>query len=761
MMETIKDYLVGLGFEVDQKEFHEAQKAIDGLGKLIQSSTAGMAKDFTIAATSITGALMAIAGGVTALVTHIAQADMEYQKFALHMWTSKETAKDLKVALDAMGESMENVAWIPELREQFFELQSEAGKMKTPADAGEQLKQFRALMFEITRFKQEVSYAMEWIGYYLGKYLAGPLGNVKQTLSDLNDKIVTKMPEWTQAVAKVLAMIINVGMAGVRFVKNLYDGFERFFDALPRGMKMAIAAILGVWAVLQMSPIGMTIAGIGFLLVLLEDFFGYIDGRESSQTMAPIWQKLIDWFNTAELTIDSISGGLSDFWELLERSGVISGGLKAISTGFEVIKDVVKNLWQNLKWLYGIFKDIFDELLETGALESVLELFAALLTTVSNLVLGAINLGKHMREFWKEAAGNKAVKTLWNWFKSTLSFTVNMLALLGKGFLGLFDMIGLGMQGKFKEAAERGKKIFTDMSKDADRAVKSVGGPVDGTTTEKIRKSIGINESGNNPNAYNAAGEAYGKYQFQQGTWDAEARRAGRPDLVGVQPNQASEADQDAVAQKYVDRLFAKYGDPEKVAAVWYAGEGYVDGWAAGNPEYDPDTPMDKNSMLVTSSKSDGVPVYPSVRQYAKNMLETMRDYSNSETRVASAEDCKGTNGGSGSDLFSAKDQVNQKNSQPIVQQQDTGGLVYLQNALQSVLAMAQQVAIAPTSLYATQQVPVAGGNYAPSVGNINVYVQGSNASPNDIGVAVRNEVQGLLGNSSALQMRDLSGVIR
>ena len=121
-METIKDYLVGLGFEVDQKEFHEAQKAINDLGKIIQSSTSGMAKDFTIAATSITGALLAIAGGVTALVSHIAQADMEYQKFALHMWTSKETAKDLKVALDAMGESIENVAWIPELREQFFEL---------------------------------------------------------------------------------------------------------------------------------------------------------------------------------------------------------------------------------------------------------------------------------------------------------------------------------------------------------------------------------------------------------------------------------------------------------------------------------------------------------------------------------------------------------------------------------------------------------------------------------------------------------------
>jgi hypothetical protein len=43
-------------------------------------------------------------------------------------------------------------------------------------------------------------------------------------------------------------------------------------------------------------------------------------------------------------------------------------------------------------------------------------------------------------------------------------------------------------------------------------------------------------------------GQWYGAYQFARSTWDAIASQAGRHDLVGVAPNRASVADQDAMA---------------------------------------------------------------------------------------------------------------------------------------------------------------------------------------------------------------------
>jgi Transglycosylase-like domain len=54
-------------------------------------------------------------------------------------------------------------------------------------------------------------------------------------------------------------------------------------------------------------------------------------------------------------------------------------------------------------------------------------------------------------------------------------------------------------------------------------------------------------ESGGNYQAYNPAGY-YGAYQFSQSTWNAAANHAGRGDLVGIDPRNASEYDQDEMA---------------------------------------------------------------------------------------------------------------------------------------------------------------------------------------------------------------------
>ncbi|MCC5951924.1 MAG: transglycosylase family protein [Acidimicrobiia bacterium] len=55
-------------------------------------------------------------------------------------------------------------------------------------------------------------------------------------------------------------------------------------------------------------------------------------------------------------------------------------------------------------------------------------------------------------------------------------------------------------------------------------------------------------ESNGNYSIVDASGTYFGAYQFHQGTWNTTASHAGRPDLIGVPPNQASPADQDQMA---------------------------------------------------------------------------------------------------------------------------------------------------------------------------------------------------------------------
>jgi len=65
-------------------------------------------------------------------------------------------------------------------------------------------------------------------------------------------------------------------------------------------------------------------------------------------------------------------------------------------------------------------------------------------------------------------------------------------------------------------------------------------------------------ESRGNYQAVNPTGTFMGAYQFYQGGWDTFAARIGRDDLVGVPPNMAAPADQDAVALAAYNELGAK-----------------------------------------------------------------------------------------------------------------------------------------------------------------------------------------------------------
>lgn len=65
-------------------------------------------------------------------------------------------------------------------------------------------------------------------------------------------------------------------------------------------------------------------------------------------------------------------------------------------------------------------------------------------------------------------------------------------------------------------------------------------------------------ESRGNYEAVNSTGTFMGAYQFYQGGWDTFAGRIGRHDLVGVAPNHATPADQDAVALAAYNELGAK-----------------------------------------------------------------------------------------------------------------------------------------------------------------------------------------------------------
>ena len=145
-------------------------------------------------------------------------------------------------------------------------------------------------MFEFTRLKQEVSYAMTWVGYYLLKYLNRPLAEAQARFRAFNDSFVRNMASWTEKLARALVYIINIGLHFFDLIKSIITSVYELWNAFPKGVKIAIAALGTLFAFVKMSPFGRMLALVSALFLLIDDYFGHFEGKQA--LFGKYWEKL-------------------------------------------------------------------------------------------------------------------------------------------------------------------------------------------------------------------------------------------------------------------------------------------------------------------------------------------------------------------------------------------------------------------------------------------------------------------------------------
>jgi hypothetical protein len=333
-MGIIKEYLVSLGFEVDDPSYRKINDTINDLSRTVQDHTGGMAANYVKAGGIIAGALASVGVATVGLLRQIADADMEYQKFGLRMFMTRDAAKEMKIATDALGESLDDIAWMPELRERYYDLRRQARGMGTPKEQEKELRYLRDIRFEFTRMKVEATYGMQWIGHHLFKYLSGPITKAREGLKKFNDWIQEHMPEWTEKIARIIATLYNVGDSVFRVFAKVLEGLGRVWNIMPGWAKGVSAALT-----LAFAPIAPAYKLLGIVLALLEDFFAFKDGRKSSTTLAPIWETMIDM-------VDKLT------WNIVLATAMVENFFAVLSGGGRSFSDVwgdVQSAWSDTK----------------------------------------------------------------------------------------------------------------------------------------------------------------------------------------------------------------------------------------------------------------------------------------------------------------------------------------------------------------------------------------------------------------------------
>lgn len=194
--QILNEYLVRLGFDPDRVGYARFTSALRDVESQVGNRYWGMIKKVGEFEAATLGAFAAVGVGALGFMDRVAMSDQSYRLFALHMYTSLPVARELKVALDALGQPLENVMWDPELAERFHQL------VKDQQILAEQLGPnfernmlaIRDARFEVTRFGVELKYLGMNVVNDLFKAFGKGGDDLEANLKHLNDWFIANIP---------------------------------------------------------------------------------------------------------------------------------------------------------------------------------------------------------------------------------------------------------------------------------------------------------------------------------------------------------------------------------------------------------------------------------------------------------------------------------------------------------------------------------------------------------------------------------------
>lgn len=402
--EYIKEYLVSLGMQDNFTE--KLGEALEEADEEVSSFAKGFAKHFAVAGTAVVSLIGATSVGIAKFLNHVANAEQEVADYAEEIGKSREEAYRLKTALDAMGVSMEDIEASEELQEQFKILQEDAQKIQIP-DMSTGVQQVSDMKVEFLRLKQIGMLALTWIGHYTMKYLHQPLEKAKQLFGSLNDVILKNIPKWSKSMGFFLSSIMRLGLTIIRGAKAIFNAIKKIFDMIPKEIKIVTALLAALALFIRAGPIGKLMFLLTAALLLLEDFFVYVDGGEA--LLGGLWQKLIDIYNA------------------LKESG-------AIEKFKQSFIDAMESIRQGILHTKDFIKDLFQQFQESGSIEKIKELFSK----VKDILLLLFDTLKNVGRAFLDSFGGKG-KTFLEWIVSvglpTLLSLLNGVVSVVKGIL--------------------------------------------------------------------------------------------------------------------------------------------------------------------------------------------------------------------------------------------------------------------------------------------------------------------------------------
>jgi len=393
----LKEYLVGLGLRDNMTP--QLRRSISRASRSIRS----FAKGAVTASIAMTGLMVAANAGLVRFTTGLVRTDDEVRRFAEELGKTREEAARLHFTLQTMGKSMEEIEASPELLRTFRRLQEDARAIQLP-DMSEGLEQVRGIQTEFLRLRQLGTHALQWVGHHFLKYIAHPMEKLRGVFSGLNESIIRNMPEWSKSIASVMGSVVNITTATIRGAGAVFRAIRSIFDMIPAEIRVLTGVLTGFMTFIKAGPIGKMMMLFTVLMLLVEDFFTYLDGGEA--LLGGLWRMLINlwsalnegggvidrlratFISAMEVIgewIDRAIGWVRNLWKQLRESDALDNFRNA----FERVGSAIGRVFQALRDVFGILvgdTTPFLVWLISEALPNIIGLFADIVGRVAGAV---------------------------------------------------------------------------------------------------------------------------------------------------------------------------------------------------------------------------------------------------------------------------------------------------------------------------------------------------------------------------------------
>lgn len=486
--ETIKEFLVGLGFEVDQA----------GLQKFTQGIASATLKVAAIG-TAMTAAAAAVVAGVQAVASKyddIAKGEDQFKELGISMRDAQGKIKPMgklfdelagqldgvnsekaKKALELLGIDGDKLELfkdnLADLRDEIEAIDVAAGLNLDDAvkESSIFMATWKAMQQEIAKWQILLKKTMDAIAVKIMPMVRTALQRVTQVMMNMRKVFMDNLPKIIATIEPVIKVVFRIVEAFIILVARVASALGTVIGWLIRvndatdGWAGYILAAAAAWKYLNLAflktPLGMFLALAAAVALLIDDFLTFKEGGDS----------LIDWgsgFGVVMQVVTSILAGVTAAIIALKVATMAQAAWTATITALTTAWNTVQKVATVAQWAW-------NAAMSANPIGLIIAAVVALIAVVVLLVANWDTVKEWFAAFidWIVGVWGSVTSAISDAFSSAANSVLGVFGGVKDWFLGFFDWI----MGKFAKIAEWGGKIKSFFGGGgADNAGKTTGG---------------------------------------------------------------------------------------------------------------------------------------------------------------------------------------------------------------------------------------------------------------------------------------------